>query len=76
MVGQKRQYLRKMWNILDLTGVLSVWTYSIMYFLDAKEHTRLAFLTYSTALIWWKSFSYTRFRQANRFFIRTVGVTF
>lgn len=75
MVGQRKQYLKKVWNLIDLTGVISVWTYCIQYFVGTPEYKRLFFLTYSTALIWWKSFSYTRFRQSNRFFIRTVGVT-
>lgn len=74
--GQKRKYFCKLVNIVHMTGVVSVWTYGAFHFLGAYEEIRIVLLTYSTALIWWKTFSFTRFKQANRFFIRTVGVTF
>ncbi len=76
MIGKGRGYLKQVWNWIDLTGIISVWIYCTMYLIDKQEEVRLSFLTYSTALIWWKSFSYTRFKKDNRFFIRTVGATF
>ncbi len=76
MIGKGRGYFKQFWNWIDLTGIIGVWVYTTMYLIDKQEEVRLTFLTYSAALIWWKSFSYTRFKKDNRFFIRTVGATF
>ena len=58
-----------MWNIIDYFSLLSVWLYCGFYLSDIYLTARVWLLTLSLLQLWWKSFSYTRFSYANRFFI-------
>lgn len=58
-----------MWNLVDYFSLMSIWFYCIFYLTDVLIDVRLWLLTFSLLQLWWKSFSYTRFSNSNRFFI-------
>ncbi len=73
-VGQGcRTYFSDVWNLIDYFSIISVWLYCAFYLTDKFLDLRVWLLTLSLLQLWWKSFSYTRFSNSNRFFIRNFA---